>query len=258
MLYYVSKNGQQIGPLSEEQVKEMLSDGRAGGTDLGIEFGGTQWRPLHELLQSDGTAPAVARRSEPFSPHDIRQWAGKNLASPVEIHLKILSVIVITCCTLYILPILFLLYSVVMLLIGGGGPQLLIISAAFFGLITVAIIIALAIGVPIRLLSERKSVRFMDISGVETRNGDKYSWEQLQKINFVKANGFRLHGLGCLINLILSPIINALMFSGSSGMVSELIFTNGKAVVPPLIKDSKTIFELIKTIPAPKTGDVGE
>lgn len=46
------------------------------------------------------------------------------------------------------------------------------------------------------------------------------------------------------------------MFRGSSRVISELIFADGKAVVPPLIKDSKEILELIKTIPAPKTGDV--
>lgn len=257
MLYYISKNGQQIGPLNEDQVRDMLADGRAAGIDHAIELGGTQWRPLNELFQAGGAAQTgVPAPAAAVSPQEIRQWAATNLSVPVEVRLKIIPVIVVTCSSLYILPIIFSIYAVFMNLSGGGGPQLLVFAAAFFGLITFCIIIGLLIAIPIRLLSERRSVRYMDASGIETRNGEKHSWEQLQKINFVKSSGVSLHGLGCLVNLILSPILNALMFRGSSRFISELIFVDGKAVVPPLIKDSKTIFELVKTIPAPKTGDI--
>jgi len=255
MLYYISKNEQQIGPLSEEQIKAMLLDGRAAGSDPGIEFGGTQWRPLGELFRSVGAAPTTSQ-PEIASPEKIRQWAAKHLAMPIEVRLNILPVIVITCSSLYILPIGFFLYAAFMYLSGAGGSQLLVLSAGFFGLITFCIIIGIVLAIPIRLLSERKSVRYMDASGVETRKGDKYRWDQLQRVNFIKSSGVSLRGLGCLVNLILSPILNALMFRGSSRMVSELIFADGKAVVPPLIKDSKSIFELIQTIPAPKSGDV--
>lgn len=61
MDYFVLINQQQIGPLTRQEVLEMLDAGRASVSDLAWSTGLDNWRPLSEVLER---APDVARPRE--------------------------------------------------------------------------------------------------------------------------------------------------------------------------------------------------
>jgi hypothetical protein len=62
MNYFIGKNGQQLGPFSEEQVRDMVRGGMVSPEDLGWHQGTTAWVPLHQLL---GAVPASAPSTPP-------------------------------------------------------------------------------------------------------------------------------------------------------------------------------------------------
>lgn len=47
--YYLAREGRQLGPFSELELRTMLSNGQASPTDLVCTVGDTQWRPLHSI-----------------------------------------------------------------------------------------------------------------------------------------------------------------------------------------------------------------
>jgi hypothetical protein len=57
MNYFIGKNGQQLGPFSEEQVRDMVRGGMVSPDDLGWCPGTPAWVPLHQLLGA-ASAPA--------------------------------------------------------------------------------------------------------------------------------------------------------------------------------------------------------
>jgi len=47
--YYLSRDGRQLGPFSEHELRGMLSNGLASSADLACVVGDTQWRPLGSM-----------------------------------------------------------------------------------------------------------------------------------------------------------------------------------------------------------------
>jgi uncharacterized RDD family membrane protein YckC len=52
MRYFIGKDGKQLGPFSEEQVRAKLASGEVGHGDLGWHEGMSEWKPLSSLLAS--------------------------------------------------------------------------------------------------------------------------------------------------------------------------------------------------------------
>lgn len=70
MQYFVGKNGQQLGPFSEEQIKSRVASGEFAGTDLIWKEGMAAWEPIATVLNNPylptavlGASPLLAARS---------------------------------------------------------------------------------------------------------------------------------------------------------------------------------------------------
>ena len=61
---HVSKDGQQYGPYSLEEVKSYLESGQFAVTDFGLSEGRTEWQQLGEIL----SAPDSSSTEEEISP----------------------------------------------------------------------------------------------------------------------------------------------------------------------------------------------
>ena len=72
-LIYVSRNGQQFGPFTPQQVWSGVATGHLFPNDMACPAGGSAWQPLASLV---ALPPAGAAR-------DIRQDAGMRLILPV-------------------------------------------------------------------------------------------------------------------------------------------------------------------------------
>jgi hypothetical protein len=57
--YYLSREGKQLGPFSETEVRGMLSTGMAFTTDLACIVGDPQWKPLGAFQEFATTASAT-------------------------------------------------------------------------------------------------------------------------------------------------------------------------------------------------------
>ncbi len=68
MHYHVARDGQQLGQISEEDLRAGLFDGRYLTTDLAWKEGMAQWTPLGELL---GAPRAAVARRQPSGPGSI-------------------------------------------------------------------------------------------------------------------------------------------------------------------------------------------
>jgi len=114
MNFYVGKNGQQLGPFTQDQVRSMLDGGLLGHADLAWHEGVPDWAPLGQLL---GLAPSPslsdsAPASQPFTavqPASFQQAAYQTPAAPDEKAGKgvIIGGYVCAALSILILPIIF-------------------------------------------------------------------------------------------------------------------------------------------------------
>ena len=58
MNIYIHKDGQQLGPFTEQQVKDSIYQGRFNGNDLAWKEGAADWQPINSLI--GGTPPPVS------------------------------------------------------------------------------------------------------------------------------------------------------------------------------------------------------
>jgi hypothetical protein len=78
MNYYLFQNNQQIGPYTEEQLRQALAEGQIQGTDFAWREGLAEWAPLSTILPTE-KAPesvpiAVIRAPEPEPESEGRNW----------------------------------------------------------------------------------------------------------------------------------------------------------------------------------------
>jgi uncharacterized RDD family membrane protein YckC len=59
MQYFVGKNGQQLGPFGEEQIKSRVASGEFAGTDLIWKEGMAAWEPIATVLNNPYLPTAV-------------------------------------------------------------------------------------------------------------------------------------------------------------------------------------------------------
>ena len=70
MLYFIGRKGQQLGPFTEQQIREQLAAGLTGPTDLFWCEGMSDWQPVRTRFDQIGTPPPLppARPPSSFSP----------------------------------------------------------------------------------------------------------------------------------------------------------------------------------------------
>lgn len=68
MQIHIAKNGQRMGPYSEEQVRQMLASGSIAATDLAWHEGMADWQPVASVLPPTPTAAPAATAAPPISP----------------------------------------------------------------------------------------------------------------------------------------------------------------------------------------------
>ena len=88
----------------------------------------------------------------------------------------------------------------------------------------------------------RKLVRLLSADGVTTRGGEKYRWENLQHLNYVRF--YREMSR----NVLLRALSN-IIFAGVENLKIEMVFTNGTATLAPLIENQREMLDLMDTIP---------
>lgn len=262
MEIYIYKNNQQMGPFADSAIFNWIRSGQLSSEDFACRTGDAGWQPLKKifpgLLQST-PIPAVSAPSAnsqgQFYNQQVVEWARRNLIQPAEVKLRYNSMAAkIFVGLVYSILGVFLLGIPCALLIGtiykaitqgwndsvGGG--------LFFGLILLIFMGGLFLLIfYLPLITRRKIAVNLNAEGLETRGGKKFAWGNLHYLNY-KKNSTRVRG-----NLLATAVQSA-MFIGAKKVTVELIFANGKAVVPPLISNQQEILQLLDTIPAQRCG----
>jgi hypothetical protein len=74
---HISKDGQQYGPYSLEEIKSYLESGQFAVNDFGLSEGGTEWQQLGEMLSapdSSSTAEEGSTEEEDVDYEKLKQW----------------------------------------------------------------------------------------------------------------------------------------------------------------------------------------
>ena len=77
---HVSKDGQQYGPYSLEELKSYLESGQFAANDFGLSEGGTEWQQLGEMLStpdSPSTTEEGSTEEEDVDYEKLKQWEGQ-------------------------------------------------------------------------------------------------------------------------------------------------------------------------------------
>jgi hypothetical protein len=109
-------------------------------------------------------------------------------------------------------------------------------------------------------LTRRSFVKYISPNGVQTRSGRQYNWPDLYYLDYKKVHNTRVSvgGFGVAGHLISSVAVNAAqaaMFAGHEKVAVEMVFANGKALVPPLIVNQQEILGLLSTMPVERRKD---
>jgi hypothetical protein len=184
--------------------------------------------------------------------HPVVNWANQHLQPPVEIKLKGNSIgykILLGFCFAFLalvflgIPLLFYISAITTFLDKGWNEK---VSGALVGgtvFLAVAVMIFLAIFF-LLMFTRRKFAKVLSLQGVETRGGQKFSWEKLQFLNY-KQVVTQVNGRSFAAN-----VAQAAMLAGVEKVTVEMVFENGKAVVPPLIERQPEILALLNSMPA--------
>ena len=62
--WYYAKDGQQLGPVSKEQVESFLADGTISGDSLVWKDGMGDWKPASEIFSDDIVVWKILRRAD--------------------------------------------------------------------------------------------------------------------------------------------------------------------------------------------------
>ena len=248
MQIYINKNGQQIGPFNQAKVEEMLRFGQILPTDLAIKQGDKNWTAVRNLFVQ--TSQNSTNPSD-FNNFQVVSWAKHRLINPVWVEHKFNSIFakMVWFFALFFIPALFFIFAIYNLFAR-------LTTTNSIGLFVMAIIITLPfliIWLIIRYTKQKQAIK-LDSEGVETRNGKKYLWKDLYEVRYTASNSVRYNPNP--IAMLIATIIVAIMFAGNDKTQIELIFANGKSVIPPLIYNQKEMLNLFETIPA-KVGGKG-
>lgn len=169
---------------------------------------------------------------EQFYNQPVVNWAKQNLPQPVEIKQRFASrwARVVLYLLLFSIPLL-IVAALVFLQLTGGATK----GASWWGIFLCGGVLMLppALIVLLGFLTRQKLVKSLDASGVKSSIGRKFLWENLYYVDHVSKH-YRAGGVRRVIK------DNQL----------ELVFADGKAIIPPLIENREQIWNLINSMPA--------
>ena len=232
MSTYIYKNNQQAGPFEDTAVLEWLKNGQLSGEDFGCRANAKEWQSLKTLFGNNSAQPLPVSTFAPinannggqmFSNQPVVNWAKQNLQNPVKVKVlggsKISSVLLYAFLGIFFIgfPCLVLISTLYTYFTEGWSESIkggLIIGTVLFigGSGFLCLIIWLRGTIATVLTSE----------GVTTRSRKNFLWENLYFLNYKKVK---------------------------QQTSIELVFSNGKTVIPPLTTNKKEIFDLLAKIP---------
>ncbi len=175
----------------------------------------------------------------------IEIWADNNLATDIEIRLrsdsttsKIVVAIIGSILGLFLisLPIWILVGE---LLRGRSTDRQSSLAFPVVFLCLVVIVIASILFVIWN--ARRRLAKILTSYGVVTRNGRLHIWTELRAIEFIQVYVRRANSV--------DGAVHQMMFSGHERLKCHLVFSDGIAVIPPLIHEQARILELIQSMP---------
>ena len=124
MYRVIGADGLEYGPVTAEQVRAWIAEGRANAQTRGLAEGTTQWRPLAEFPEF---APMLARSAPPLPAPGPINAARPPRNNSMAVMGLVMGVLSITCgmCCCYGLPfnVLGIVFSLVALAQIHGDPQ---------------------------------------------------------------------------------------------------------------------------------------
>ena len=234
MSIYIHKNNQQLGPFEEMAVLAWLKNGQLSGEDFGCPTGTKEWQKLKTLfanpVQSSAASIAVPLASngggQAVSNQPIVNWARQVLQNPVKVkglfNSRIIMVFGYAIFALFLgLSFLTLISGLDKLITEGWNKSFkegMIISTVllvgFGGMFLIIVLI------------RRNIATVLSSKGVKTRSRKNYLWENL-----------------CFLNY------KTMSYKGNKKTAVEMIFANGKAVIPPHTSNKSEILRLLDTMP---------
>ena len=158
-------------------------------------------------------------------------WAKQNLSKPVGIKLRFSSRWgkIFANLLIFSVPLTFFITGVVLKLKGGVDPVSSDGALAFGFILLIPTGIIAGIGV----YMQKKFAKSLDTDGVKTSFGRKFNWGKLYCVDHVS----KIIDRGRVSDRVIKD--NQL----------ELVFENGKVIIPPLIHDREQIWNLINSMP---------
>lgn len=194
--------------------------------------------------------------AEQFLNQAAAEWARRNLAREIEIKLRGNSwpTRVVVALALLFLGVIFFGIPVTLFISAAAGffahgwgaevsksLRLGIFFLAGFGGLAVFLFFY------VRAL-RRKLVRLLSADGVTTRGGEKYRWENLRHLNYVR---FPRE----MSRKVLLRVVSKFIFAGVENLKIEMVFTDGAATLAPLIENQREMLDLMDTIPVRRKSD---
>jgi hypothetical protein len=236
MSIYVYKNNQQAGPFEETAVLTWLNNGQLSGEDFGCQTGAKEWQKL-KVLFANNPAPQPAAVSnvalpatgggQAVSNQPAVNWARQNLQTPVKVKGLFNSLIVTVFSYAFLalfclVPPCYILISTFYLFMTGGlqeshkvglgiGIGWLVLGGGIFLFI---------------VLIRRNIAKVLTSEGVKIRGRKKFLWENLRFLNH-----------------------KTILARGGKKTAIEMVFANGKAVIPPHTFNKSEILRLLETLP---------
>lgn len=181
---------------------------------------------------------------------DVTAWANIRLKPPVEIRLKFggrgaNGFVIFAAIFLGFFIIGPPVFLIIQSIYRGVPPEGLGFMLRGIGCLGIWIVVGLAIMSAIFILptmtTRRHLVKLMDPTGVTTRGGARYRWQDLKFVQYQEVQWSKKGA---------AAITRQAMFHGSKRTSIDLVFEDGKAIIPPLIKDQDAVLALIETMPA--------
>lgn len=165
-----------------------------------------------------------------FYNQPVVNWAKQNLQQPLEIRVKFSSPLgkIFMYLLVFFVPLLFVVLGLVTLILSGSFKE----ASRSFACAGVLMIPCLAI-LFAGILTRQKFVKSLDASGVKASMGRRFLWENLYYIDHVSKT---------------TRVGNVSRKTEDNQL--ELVFADGKAIIPPLIDDRERIWNFINSIPA--------
>jgi len=199
-----------------------------------------------------------------FVNQPVINWACRYLQQPVEVKVKEHKVLLAICFVILTvifggIALMFYVNAASALVTRGWGQMVAapLIGGTFMLFVLVAIVGGLLL---LGKLTRRNFAKYMNGNGVETRSGRKYDWADLYYLDYKKVRNARVSiggaGIaGHLVASVASSAAQAVVYAGQEKVMVNMVFANGKAIVPPLIYNQPEILGLLNSMPVQRRQD---